>query len=369
MQRYDVCVLAPRLIGGRQALSEKVLRRSRKSWEDAKLVFREELFCPDRLPFQIKLCSYQLLTNIGFRKVVRNWGMPDLIHAHVVYPAGCAAVRLGKQVALPVILTEHTGPFSIYLNRPDQKRAVFGAMLGASRVLAVSPALAKEIHAAFPDVHVDVLGNVVMTRFFEPREGRGKRGGSSATAFLCVALFNRGKGVDDLLTASRLLLKDGLSSFEVWIGGDGIELPRLRRLAETLGLQGYCKFLGMLTRSEVRSWMRKTDVFVLPSLHETFGLVAGEAMACGKPVIATRCGGPEFVITSDTGVLVNRADPVGLAEAMKAFIVYGMSFDSEHIREQVKARFGEATFLQRVSAIYEQVLEDRSSPRGRGHIV
>ena len=101
--------------------------------------------------------------------------------------------------------------------------------------------------------------------------------------------------------------------------------------------------------------MQECNVFVLPSLHETFGIVLGEAMACGKPVISTRCGGPEYVVTPDTGVLVDVANPVALADAMEAFISGRHSYDPQLVRRSVTERFGEEAFLRNISSIYEQV--------------
>jgi glycosyltransferase involved in cell wall biosynthesis len=111
----------------------------------------------------------------------------------------------------------------------------------------------------------------------------------------------------------------------------------------------------MLDPPGVRHWMRQCDVFVLPSLQETFGIVLGEAMSCGRPVIATRCGGPEFVVTPETGILVDAADPAALADAMQHFIQGKGKFDPEKIRQSVKDRFSTEAFLDTVTAVYEQV--------------
>ena len=101
--------------------------------------------------------------------------------------------------------------------------------------------------------------------------------------------------------------------------------------------------------------MQSCDVFVLPSLHETFGIVLGEAMSCGKPVIATRCGGPEFVVTDDSGCLVDVADPAALAEVMSRFIDGRLTFDSESVRSSVVSRFGVDSFLRQTSDLYQRL--------------
>jgi glycosyltransferase involved in cell wall biosynthesis len=99
--------------------------------------------------------------------------------------------------------------------------------------------------------------------------------------------------------------------------------------------------------------MQHCDVFVLPSLQETFAVVLVEAMACGKPVIATRCGGPEFVVAADTGFLVGVRDSKALADVMEKFITRDVRFNPASIRRSICERFGENTFLEKISDIYK----------------
>ena len=94
--------------------------------------------------------------------------------------------------------------------------------------------------------------------------------------------------------------------------------------------------------------MQKCDVFVLSSLHETFGVVVGEAMACGKPVISTRCGGPEFIVNEENGVLVDVANAQALAGAMEDFIADRVSFDPQTVRASVVNRFSPEAFVRNI---------------------
>src|SRR5690606_9435676 len=101
-------------------------------------------------------------------------------------------------------------------------------------------------------------------------------------------------------------------------------------------------FLGKLSRGEVRMALSNCNAFVLPSRFETFGVVLVEALAMGVPVIATRCGGPEDIVTENTGVLVPVDDRQALAEALESVLLSPDKWDRDTIREDCRARFGAA---------------------------
>ena len=221
-------------------------------------------------------------------------------------------------------------------------------------MLAISPALRQRILEFTPTANVQVLGEVISTRFFTP-EDAVLSGARTKKRFLTVALLSDQKGINHLLHAAALLRARVDCPFELVIGGDGAERQRLEHLTRQLGLTNICRFVGLLDRTQVRDWMRWCDVFVLPSIHETFGVVVGEAMACGKPVIATRCGGPEFVVGDGCGILVPIADAQALADAMEQFLLGQVQYDPVRIRESVCARFGEDAFLRNIETIYNEI--------------
>jgi glycosyltransferase involved in cell wall biosynthesis len=202
-----------------------------------------------------------------------------------------------------------------------------------------------------PAVPVEVIGNLVRTGFFLP-PGDFSRSPDDPFVFLTVALLHPVKALPTLLQAFKLVIERGHGNLRLDIGGDGPERAALESLASHLGLDDNCRFLGLLDREGVRSALQKCDSFVLASRYESFGVVLGEAMACGKPVIATSCGGPEFVVTPETGVLVPPGSPDALADAMENAILRRDQLDPDTIRASVVERFGESSFVARWSELY-----------------
>lgn len=357
---YDVAVLTPDLITFRDVLRGNVRLRPAYAEVNGVRIFSEAgwMWLP-RYPAR-RYHAYLGAAQRGFRRVIKKWGMPDLIHAHVVLPAGYVACQLAADV--PVVLTEHSGPFSVHLTTEFQQRLVTQSLQRVDRVVAVSPALAATMQQLAPDVDIAIVGNLIATEFFTPVTEIPGDTPLRPSRFLTVAVLSEGKGIQFLLEAAASLVRQGCTDFELVIGGDGMIRPQLEHQAQALGLARRCRFLGSLTRTQVRSQMRDCDVFVLPSLHETFGVVLAEAMACGKPVIATRCGGPEFIVTSETGLLVEPGNPLALAQAMKRFVSDDLRFDPVRIRHSVLDRFGEQAFIHKLGAIYETVSRRETSP-------
>lgn len=351
---YDVAVLVPGMAAWRDVLKRDAPDRSRQEVRKELKVFRE--FALPSVPHGPEVLVYKTYARsaqTGYRKLLKEWGTPDLIHAHVVLPAGWAASELGRDNAIPVVLTEHSSPFSMHLKTDQQRKFVRRTLSQTDRIVAVSPSLRKQILDFEPALKVDVIGNLIRTDYFVPSNARGDNSGK--VNFLSIAHLVEQKGYKYLLQAISLLVNRGITNFEVVIGGDGLERDSLKRLASELKIGNWCCFLGALDRDQARHWMQSCDVFVLPSLHETFGIVLGEAMSCGKPVIATRCGGPEFVVSNDSGCLVDVADTEALADAMSKFIDGRLTFDPDSVRSSVVNRFGIERFLRQTSEMYEQL--------------
>jgi glycosyltransferase involved in cell wall biosynthesis len=146
---------------------------------------------------------------------------------------------------------------------------------------------------------------------------RPLRGGGSCVVG-CLGILDPRKGQNDLLAALALLKSQGLRVTGL-VGGSGPSRSALEKQARDAGLQENVKFLGFVV--DVAEFFAAIDIFVMPSRFEGLGVAALEAMAAGKPVVATRAGGlAESVVDGETGFLVPSGDRAALAESIAALI-------------------------------------------------
>jgi glycosyltransferase involved in cell wall biosynthesis len=284
---------------------------------------------------------------------VTRFAEPDLIHAHVVLPAGYAAARLADVWSVPFILTEHTGPFSIMLQTAWQRWQVRRAYRRASAVTAVSAFERDALRDAGIDNPINVIPNAVDPIFFEadPR-GSAVSHVDRRPRFCTVASLHQEKAVDVVIRAIA-----AVPDATLVIAGDGPEREALEALAEHAGLAERVRFVGALRPGrEVRDLIAASDVCVLASRAETFGVTLIEALACGKPVIATRCGGPPEIVTPDNGLLVDVDDVAGLSHAMCETARRLSGYDAQKIRDDCRERFSTQAVAGKYLALYERCI-------------
>lgn len=279
-----------------------------------------------------------------------RFGKVDLIHAHAAFPAALVAMELASELGIPYVVTEHTGEALRHrLERARIGRRALGeALHQASAVIVVSEALARRLSQAGVSP-TDVIPNVVDENFFTP----GMPPHSAARRVFALARLVDEKGIAQLIAAMALLRQRDFP-LDLRIGGDGPRRRQWERYARRLGLTGTVSFLGSLTRNAVREEMRACSCFVLPSESESFGVVCVEALACGRPVVATRSGGPEGIVTERDGVLVPPRDVDALAEGLRTVLTH--QYDTEAIRTGAVQRFGSAAVTAALEGVYRRVL-------------
>ena len=139
--------------------------------------------------------------------------------------------------------------------------------------------------------------------------------------FIFVGNIIQRKGLPTLLKACNLLKKQGLNDYTVLIIGDGFQKSGLESLARNYGLENCVQWLGRVDYDRLGKYFRIADVFVLPTLEDTWGMVVLEAMAFGKAILCSKAAGTaELVKEGENGYCFNPQDPEQLAKLMRRFI-------------------------------------------------
>lgn len=300
-----------------------------------------------------------------FQHYVRENGMPDVLHAHSMFHGGLLAERISRRYQVPFVITEHSSVFARGLVHKWQIRSGARVVKQASETLAVSEALARLLGECYgsPTSHWKYLPNIVAEQFASAPLDVIKPTSDGKFTFCSIAYLSRQKGIDLLLRAFAKAFKSD-TQMRLVIGGDGDERASLEQQARELGIASHVDFLGHLGREQVLNVMSGSDAIVLSSHYETFGVILIEALALGKPVLATRCGGPESIVQPDDGLLVETGNVGALAGGMLELRRNASTFNAHLIRQSCLERFSEAAIVERLSGIYEDAVGDASNRDG-----
>ena len=232
-------------------------------------------------------------------------------------------------------------------------------------VIAISRKIAQLLtEGGVSRERIRVIHSGVDPRPFQKARQRSDDGGPPVVIGT-VAVLEARKGHRFLLEAAAYLKQQGRRLI-YRIAGDGSEKERLHELTRALGLQEEVSFEGFV--SDVAAFLSAIDIFVLPSLFEGLGVAVLEAMAAGKPVVATDVGGlREIVEQRHTGLLVAPADSLSLAAAISEL---GSRWDlmrqmGDHGRERVRGHFTmEQMAMKNEDYYYELLGEGRDARQG-----
>lgn len=288
-----------------------------------------------------------------YKVIERIEGKPDIIHAHSCLWAGPAAIELGNIYNIPTVITEHNTAFSRNLLNKFEINYVKNALNNADKVIAVSNGLKKDLKKIIVDKEINIIPNPVDVNKFILSDSINREKSEFIFFSLCYLVYK--KGIDILLRSFAESFKD--KKVLLYIGGDGEERENLVILANKLGIDKQVVFLGALSREEVRVNMNKCDAFVLPSRYETFGVVFIEALASGKPIIATDTGGPNDIITKENGLLVQKDNVNELSNAMKKIVLNIHTYNSNEIREDCIKRFSNESVTKLLMQLYTGLIQ------------
>lgn len=307
------------------------------------------------LPLNLYRRALPLLQNILlflYKNAVKKVGKPDVIHAHFYSIASIASI-IKKKNNIPFFITEHSSK----LNKESQliskldKILTIKAYSNADRIISVSNALTRNIKNNF-GYNTSVIHDIVDIDNYHHLQ----RPDNEIFTFISVGNLIPLKGFDILIKAFHKAFKDD-EKVILNIIGEGEERTNLQNIVNEHNIANRVRFLGQKTRPELFELMRNSDAFVLASKSETFGVVYIEAMACGLPVIATRCGGPEDFVNNDNGVLIPVNDIDSLSKSLMYMKLNTKKYDSDKISEECYKNFSPDNIAKQIIEEYNKVLK------------
>ncbi len=284
----------------------------------------------------------------------------DLINAHWIFPDGVAAVKVSKKLRLPIIVTGHGTDVNLYLTYSLRRVQIRDALQKTDVVSVVSPELKKKIvELSISEHKVRVIPNGVDSERFTPTDKAScrRRLGlpSDRKIVLFVGKLDTVKGIEYLLEATAEI-RAACQNLFIAIVGDGPLYQSLIRKTQELDLTGLVTFFGAKPHEEIPLWMNSCDLFCLPSLREGWPCVIMEALACGKPVVASRVGGVPEIVNEKNGFLVEPRNSKDLAQGIERALE--RSWDIREILTTVNG-FSWKASAQEYHAMYHELLDAR----------
>ena len=323
-------------------IKEKQLNFSKEQYSDEGVdtVVKPFLAIP-KTPNRTKKKRFSIAKQL-FAEYINKFGLPDIIHVHT-FLAGELGLWVKEQYGVPYVVTEHSTNFARGKFSQSQLKFSKQVFENSKTNIAVSKEfcslLEKQTHCKF-----QYVPNVVDTSFFKPSK---EVKSTEQFIFLNVAHLDAKKNQARLVESFAEKFA-GNTKYKLIIAGDGPEKENLQTQIDKLKVSNQVVLFGRASREDVLSLMQKSNCFVLPSLYETFGVVLIEAMACGLPVLSTKSGGPESIITSNQyGFLCEENELAEMLEKMTT-----RKFDSVEIRKHVQSSFSENAVITCLHKIY-----------------
>jgi len=237
-----------------------------------------------------------------------------------LYPDGVTAARIARVLGIPLVLKAHGTDVNQPWRAGMTGRRLRAAVADASSLVLVSRALAQRAAEIGLDVtRAEVIYNGVASDRFSPRdraECRRVLGLSPADRLLLfVGNLKSAKGCVDFLSAAPAVLRAQPTAKFCFVGS-GVAEQALRTLADRLGVTAALVLAGRQQHEKIVTWMGASDLVALPSHAEGVPNVLLEAMACGRPVVATNVGGIPEIVGPSSGRLVPPHDPDALSAAL-----------------------------------------------------
>jgi glycosyltransferase involved in cell wall biosynthesis/GT2 family glycosyltransferase len=304
------------------------------------------------------LVTYRRTALAAFDALRDAWGTPDIVHVQALWPAGLIAQAIKHRYGIPYVVTEHSEEYlAASARRLVRTPGVVPILLrplarGASRTIAVSRYLADRLVELRLAVDPVVVPNVVPVSTPAPMPV------ADVHAIAHISIMGPAKNLGALLQAVDRL-RGRRTDFLLRLIGDGESRAGLEQMAAALKLGDVVQFTGRVPAEEIPALLAESAFTVVSSTHETFSVVAAESLMCGRPVLSTRCGGPEEFVTPKVGRLIEAGSVDALVEGLEWMLDHFSEFDPEALHRYAAERFAPDVVAAQILDVYRGIIDGR----------
>lgn len=309
------------------------------------LTYRSQFHREERIRNRIRIYK-------SFQKIKEEF-KPDIIFAHVANEVGKYAAVLSKFHHIPLVLMEHSstevslaGKVGYFLSKFVYERCDY--------IACCSENLKNNLLEFFPKLKFDVVYNGIQPVTILPDKIQNYRVNNVTNIVIVGAFYSLDiKGYQFLLPAMHKILDKGYKAV-LHIVGEGVYKEHFMQMAKELGIEKDCIFYGDCSREKVYEIVSQMDFFVSASILECSGVSVQEAMLLGKPILVTKSGGANSLVTEDTAIVVDKGSAQALADGLEEMIQKYKNFDTEKIKEYAENKFE----ISHISKQYMQIFQN-----------
>lgn len=293
----------------------------------------------------------------GFEIIEKKSGKPDIIQLNVVLPAGIGAKHLADKYQIPLIINEcwtgympEDGNYKGFFTKYFTKKIVSHAKV----IMPVSESLKENMINHHLNGNYQIIPNVVDIETFKPKAQIQKV--PNKTRFIHISTFDQEqKNPIGIINAFENAYKIN-PNIELTFLGNIANANYLKNIVDQKKLEGVVYFKGPLSKTELVTEINLIDALIMFSNYESFCLVIAETMACGIPVISSRCGGITTTFPEYAGIKITSKNEKELCEAILTFTKNKSEYNPEKIRRFITDNYSVNRINESLTKIYNSTL-------------
>ncbi len=309
--------------------------------------------------------SFLIANYLGWKRIKKEWGNPDLIHVNVIDRSGYIAFVLKYLKKIKYVITEHSTPDINYLRGITSKTKIplkflKSIVIRNSEFMNVDSQASLEYYkkVGFKG-NFGVIKNVVEIKP-EFLVSKNKIKKDNIKRAVHISILNERKNVTDIIHAFNHICNElNRKDIEFHLIGEGEQKDKLESLAEEFGLLNKNIFFhGFVDENKKFEILTNCDFHILNSDEEGFSVVTAESILYGIPVIATKCGGPEDFVPTEVGILIERRNLPQLIDSIIYMADNSQNYDPTVLQEFGKKNFSPDVICEDTYKVYKLAIKN-----------